>query len=438
MIHALRTLLTRSIVLVALGPLACSRGTGDDAAPSARSDAKAVLGDDPGLVVHEWGTFTSMAGSDGASLDGLHHAADPLPAFVHAPANAKAELSPFHVFGDDSWYRSARHVDGKMETPVVYFYSKKPQRVTLHVAFEHGLLTEWYPRAAADFPAITPVAGVAAPAGPFDAERIARSSLEWDVDLTPFEAGAPAGMPAVAATDSWQFAREVHAAYVTPHGSSEAEHYLFYRGLGRVALPLQLRFCRSELEARSTAQTPIPAAFALEMGPTTGRFQALGAIDAGGQASVSLPAAAPRAEVVKHLGEAMEGALVAQGLFADEARAMVRTWAPTWFASEGTRVLYILPRASTDAILPLWITPPPSQTIRVLVGRQEILTAAEETAVDLALHDRAAADPAKRDDAMKRLARLGRFLEPAVRRAVASTADAAVKKSGAEILASFH
>jgi hypothetical protein len=34
--------------------------------------------------------------------------------------------------------------------------------------------------------------------------------------------------------------------------------------------------------------------------------------------------------------------------------------------------------------------------------------------------------------------RLGRFLEPAVRRAVASTADEAVKKSGREILATFH
>ena len=27
------------------------------------------------FVVHEWGTFTSMQGSDGIGLEGLHHAA---------------------------------------------------------------------------------------------------------------------------------------------------------------------------------------------------------------------------------------------------------------------------------------------------------------------------------------------------------------------------
>src|SRR4051794_32700518 len=38
------------------------------------------------LTVHEWGTFTSMAGSGGQSLEGLHHEEVPLPAFVHARA----------------------------------------------------------------------------------------------------------------------------------------------------------------------------------------------------------------------------------------------------------------------------------------------------------------------------------------------------------------
>lgn len=34
-------------------------------------------------MVHEWGTFTSLQGSDGRVMDGLHHTEELLPAFVH-------------------------------------------------------------------------------------------------------------------------------------------------------------------------------------------------------------------------------------------------------------------------------------------------------------------------------------------------------------------
>ena len=36
------------------------------------------------LVVHEWGTFTSMQGSDGITLEGLHWEEEALPRFVHS------------------------------------------------------------------------------------------------------------------------------------------------------------------------------------------------------------------------------------------------------------------------------------------------------------------------------------------------------------------
>ena len=35
------------------------------------------------LIVHEWGTFTSVGSSTGALMEGLHHEEEPLPAFVH-------------------------------------------------------------------------------------------------------------------------------------------------------------------------------------------------------------------------------------------------------------------------------------------------------------------------------------------------------------------
>lgn len=80
---------------------------------------------------------------------------------------------------------------------------------------------------------------------------------------------------------------------------------------------------------------------------------------------------------------------------------MIATWRNSWF-EEGTRILYILPRQAVNAILPLTVSPAPANTVRVFVGRLEIVTPATEKAVEraFATHDHQALD------------RYRRFLEP--------------------------
>src|SRR2546422_9482704 len=68
------------------------------------------------FVVHEWGTFTSVQGSDGTVLEGLQHEEEPLPDFVHA----RAAITNDHGKG---LTMPAIHVTQKMETPVIYFYA---------------------------------------------------------------------------------------------------------------------------------------------------------------------------------------------------------------------------------------------------------------------------------------------------------------------------
>jgi len=101
------------------------------------------------------------------------------------------------------------------------------------------------------------------------------------------------------------------------------------------------------------------------------------------------------------LDREMEGLLVSRGLYQDEAHAMVETWRNSWF-EEGSRLLYIVPAAFVDGVLPLSINPAPAQTVRVFVGRLEIVTPATEKAVQRALvtHDSAT------------LKMFGRFLAP--------------------------
>lgn len=383
-----------------------------------RSTAKAdPVVHDP-LVVHEWGTFATFQGSAGALVDGLQHETESLPAFVHS--GVKAHPSPFKPWGDDSLDVSVAHVGGKMETPVIYFYSKTQRRVNVRVDFTHGLMTQWWPAVKTAPPAIDDVA------------TLKKTSLEWDVEVLP--GSKPAGVPEVAATDPWSFARETSAAWVRANG--ESERYLFYRGLGRIALPLKVHAGGGGVAlVHNCGDEPLAEAFVLDMRATEGRFVSLGALAAHKAAPATLTAKLrPRELVVTELREAVARALEAHGLYGDEARAMIKTWSRTWFAAEGTRVIYVVPPKRTDAILPLTIEPKPDALVRVLVGRHEFLTPEREGEVVALLKQRTVA--ATREEATRALAKLGRFLEPAVRRAL--EVDPTIAKSAKEVLAAFE
>jgi len=78
------------------------------------------------------------------------------------------------------------------------------------------------------------------------------------------------------------------------------------------------------------------------------------------------------------IGAQMQAALISEGLFADEAKAMVNTWTDSWFTEDGVRVLYLLPRRGRMR------PPDDSQSAangltRVMVGRAEIITPGVET-----------------------------------------------------------
>jgi uncharacterized protein (UPF0332 family) len=70
--------------------------------------------------------------------------------------------------------------------------------------------------------------------------------------------------------------------------------------------------------------------------------------------------------------------LTAAGLYEKEAIAMVNTWQNSWFTEQGTRLFYLVPHETTDELLPLEISPKPDQTVRVMVGRVEIMSATLE------------------------------------------------------------
>lgn len=83
----------------------------------------------------------------------------------------------------------------------------------------------------------------------------------------------------------------------------------------------------------------------------------------------------------QELGDLVVQALVHEGLYEKEAKAMVETWQKSWFTESGTRVLYMVPTPITEELLPLHVSPKPHESVRVLVGRLEIMSPETEKAV---------------------------------------------------------
>jgi hypothetical protein len=366
--------------------------------------APAPGSDDPrALVVHEWGTFTSMVGSTGQALEGLHHEEEALPSFVHARSSTTVAMKGLEM--------APTGVNQKLETPVLYFYTQTAQAVQVHVDFPQGIVSQWFPDAAAFQPAI----------GAFT--QVAGGAMDWQAQLKP----GLGAFPTVAPGDIWAPSRNVASVPVQVGG--ENEQFIFYRGLGTFVVPFSATAqADGTLAIKNDSPDAIADVFLLRLYPSGGVIAELGGLAPHQlRANIVPPAASAATNLEQYVADAatrVAAALVQSGLHKDEARAMVDTWSRSYFRSPGLRLLYLVPRPWTDKLLPLTITPPPTALVRTLVGRVELLTPADEQQLMSAAQ--AAAASAMSSSALA--AQLGRFTEPKLRRALQLASDAGVQR----------
>ncbi|WP_422931344.1 hypothetical protein [Singulisphaera sp. PoT] len=363
------------------------------------------------MVVHEWGTFLAMSGSDGVSLDGMYHEEHPLPHFVHS--RARDQLHPRSIFL-------------KGETPVIYFYTPNEARVRVEVKFPRGLWTQWFPAAAGVWPALA-----ATPTG--DAPQAGR--IVWLAKVIPPSAkDETLALPATSADALWNYARDVDAAFVQTGGPKgiETERYLFYRGLGTVPLPIKMTSqAGGTLTSTIDGQTDVKHVFVLRVENGKGAFAYRPTLGVGEDIKGIIPdmaKALPLEEFAKAVGDELVKRLVESGLYLKEARAMVNTWKQSYFKTEGTRALFVLPQRWTDEFIPMTITPKPKELVRVMVGRLEMLTPEREQLAEKAVQDLMGKDPGCRSEAFDYLKAQGRYVEPILRRVLKTTKDESIKK----------
>jgi hypothetical protein len=379
----------------------------------------------PDLVIHEWGTFLGMSGSDGSSLDGMYHEEHALPAFVHTRSRDQLRLPGSLLKG---------------ETPVIYFYTDRPQSVRIGVRFPKGVWTQWYPQAVRVDPSL--VQGAESP------DRPGNGLICWHADILPtslveqrriMKDGEIPSLPATSAEALWNFARNVDAAYVRcldgtkTQAAPEYERFLFYRGLGEARLPLRLDAQQGgtlSADQEPTIAEGIRHVFVLRVENGRGAYRYRPLLRPGQTVSSMIPAtdrARPLAEFTRDIASDLASRLEASGLHAKEARAMVNTWTTSYFQTEGIRVLCVLPQSWTDAFIPMTVVPKPKQVVRVMVGRGELITPERERQAEAAVRSLADPDGPRRLQAFAYLREQGRYVEPIIRRVQRTTNDANVR-----------
>jgi len=363
------------------------------------------------LVIHEWGTFTCLVDEAGRPVVGVNTDDEPVPDFVHRISDLiprPTQLAPVY---DKGVPRSHRQVRMRLETPVVYFYPPKAQRhpiqATVKIGFRGGWLTEYYPTAQVSAPGLEK--------GNFRFAGLSPQTLgtlEWN-DLTIYPIGSHGGKFPESKAPVWLAPREVKAANLKVPGG-EAEKYLFYRGVGN--LPAPIVAMRTPENDGLMIREDVPAHLGLR-GPLAIRamwlvhvrddgsaaFRSLGGARLTGESGRELArtpvdfASAPKVKdgqapvepQTKRGNETLIGNyspqnlvalrvemrrdLIADGLYDDEADAMLKTWELAYFKSPGLRLFYLLPQQWTDAVLPLTCSPV-AEVTRTMVGRIELVT----------------------------------------------------------------
>ncbi len=379
-----------------------------------------------GLVVHEWGTFTSLQGGDARLISWKPLKTSELPKFVYDWSKPDLGLQPASML--PSATKSVLETLQRMETPVVYFYSDQEQTVDLSVKFPHGTITEWFPRASQIGPsAVLPNhIGDASVTGTDSRESLIRWSNLRILPATD-HAKITSLLPNDSSGSHYFAARDTDADFVVTksNGKPDAQYekFLFYRGVGNFATPLRVTMkSDDEVAVSCNAWTTLSHLFVLVVKDKAGHFVYIDQLGPGETKTVAinaqLPLLPPAALSEKISGE-MSQALVKEGLYPREAKAMVNTWKDSWFAEDGVRVLYVLPRAWTDTTLPMTLNPEPKELVRVMVGRAEVLRPGVEQSLDLALDQAKHGDAAATERLRMTLKSLGRFAEPALYRAFA-------------------
>ena len=346
------------------------------------------------LVIHEWGTITTIHEEAGTPVGGLNKidADEVLPDFVHRYEPETTRQKPERLLGKLPNKPGRPDVTMRLETPVIYFHPPPNKAFTdpidVSVRFRGGVINEFYPSAAVS---------VALDRRRIQAKYADGVITEWNGDvLNNYVVGSlewkglrlhDTVVAPLTHSEIWLAPRAVNSVSVFSPEAAEGEQYLFYRGVAHLDSLLATKTSRGSVDLSApahltwlaSATVTIPNIWLVDV-----RLDGVIAFRSAPAVTLTKENEGERLATVKRFANSdytaegatrlraeMKKALIAQGLFADEAEAMLNTWKTSYFQKPGLRVFYIVPRAWTDYFLPLEFSVP-ARVTRVIVGRVDL------------------------------------------------------------------
>ncbi len=341
------------------------------------------------LVVHEWGTFTAKYNDVGLPYAKMNtKVEEPLPNFVNK-VNFKDSSIVVTTYNEIykvncSYYGYNLELQNdliKMETPIIYFYAEQAiNDIDVTVQFNNGSISEYYPMPFKY-------------EGPENLLKYAEKKFNgneynggFNLDFKKYNGFAKWKVNVLASKDNklctyksetvpeiWQAPRNTQANIIECMG--QQEKYIFYRGLGGFQNPLIPKYTQNgALQIENTLNEPISFMLIYEkLADGLVNIWDVTSLNAKDN-KIIINKKITITESTWHTSyrKEFENKLVENGLFADEAKAMLSTWEKSYFGTLGVKIFYIVPSKFIDSILPLTISAPVQDMRRVMVGRTEI------------------------------------------------------------------
>src|SRR5688500_17301907 len=281
-----------------------------------------------GLRAHEWGVWKIRRGQ----IEHLEALAAETPAFVFRegrlghpqpppPPFQPPFPGPFPAPPPPRPHPPRPHPgDVVARTPILFLCTHQPVDVTVLVAFRGGGPWLHYPSAIR----------TTAPE-----QDVASHALTWLGRV----ANARAPLAPAPRGHWWNDLRAVGASTFISRSDQTAERFLFYDG-----------------------PVAFEPAYRVENGPAGPQITPLTAENQAWVAQGDM----------RVFRRTLERALVGRGLTRAEARSLLDTWRDELFRSQTPRVVYLVPRATYDRMLPIRISPQPAELVRVGLVIEEV------------------------------------------------------------------
>ncbi len=297
-------------------------------------------------------------------------------------------------------------------TSFMHFYAEQPVSVSVLVSSSENTFTHWWP--------------------PFSQ---ARSQLKGEAvggniawrDLLVNPLSAPDLKP-VRDRSGWPAVRTIAGAPVT--AGTINEKFLFYRGVSASEAKVDVEAAGNRVRMRNTGRHLVEPLFVFHVTDTGGRYYDAGPLPAGATRDLVLSEGNAENTVTEDAeaqAAILQETLEESGLYPDEARTLMQMWNEAILMRPGLRIVYLQPRAETEAALPLRVTPTPVHLARSILAVIDCFTIDDAERILSCIERLGSRAFEVRERAQRELEALAPLGEPVLRRALESADDPEIR-----------